>query len=310
MAHDERIYSTHQNGGNYFSDTFPLPMSSAIIVPLILATVLALPSAVWARVRVTITFFWRHGHLPNVARPKLFNEWVQWRKLYDRDMTLAALTDKLHAKSVAANRIGPALVIPTLWFGDRLPNVAPWPMPFIVKANHGCKQFVVVRSDDDWRLAKREAPGWMTRTYGKWLDEWHYRCARRALLVEPFVGPEDGLPVDYKVFVFGGVAEFIQVHLDRGADHRWLYFNRSWESLTPNAADNIQQPVWLAEMLNAAELMAGDRDHLRVDFYEVEDGFRFGETCLFPGSGLDPFDPAALDQAFGRFWTERRITPV
>ena len=285
-------------------------MSSAIILAVILGIPLALPSAAWAQVRVTITFVWRHGYLPNVARPQLFNEWVQWRKLYDRDLTLAALTDKLHAKGVAANRIGLSLIIPTFWFGYRLPDVAPWPMPFIVKANHGCKQFVVVRSDNDWRFAKREAPGWLTSAYGKWLDEWHYKCARRFLLVEPFVGPEEGLPVDYKVFVFGGVAEFIQVHLARDADHRWVYFNRSWERLTSTGAEDIQRPVWLAEMLNAAELMGGDRDHLRVDFYEVEDGFRFGETSLFPGSGLDRFDPASLDQAFGRFWARSRSAPL
>ena len=282
-------------------------MNLAVILVLVLAISLALPSAAWARVRVAITFLWRHGSLPNVARPRLFNEWVQWRKLYDRDLTLAALTDKLHAKAVAANRIGQDLVIPTFWVGDHLPDVAPWPMPFVVKANHGCKQFVVVRSDGDWRIAKREAPGWLTRTYGKWLDEWHYKFSRRVLLVEPFVGPAEGLPVDYKVFVFGGVAEFIQVHLDRHADHRWVYFGRGWERLTSIGAEDIQRPLWLPEMLTAAELMAGDRDHLRVDFYEVDDGFRFGETCLFPGSGLDRFNPASLDQAFGRFWTASRM---
>jgi hypothetical protein len=306
----ERISSSFRNGGASLGDASAVPLGSAFVLALILAIALGVPSAAWARVRVTITFAWRHGYMPNLARPQVFNEWVQWRKLYDRDLALAALTDKQYAKAVAADRIGPSLVIPTLWFGDRLPPVAPWPMPFIVKANHGCRQFVVVRSDHDWRLAKREAPEWLARTYGTWLDEWHYKCARRALLVEPFVGPDEGLPVDYKVFVFGGVAEFIQVHLDRHFDHRWIYFNSSWERLTSTGAEDIQRPAWLAEMLNAAELMAQDRDHLRVDFYEVKDGFRFGETCLFPGSGLDRFDPASLDLAFGRFWTESRSTAV
>jgi hypothetical protein len=285
-----------------------MPMSLAFC--LALAGALALTVAASARARVTMIFLWRHGRLPKVTRPELFNEWVQWRKLYDRDPTLAALTDKLHAKSLAAERIAPALVIPTLWFGKRLPDAAPWPLPFIVKANHGCRQFVVVRCADDWANAKREARGWLTRTYGKWLDEWHYRSARRAILVEPFVGPEHGLPVDYKVFVFGGVAEFIQVHLGRGADHRWMYFDRRWGKLSGSGADQVERPMWLAEMLDAAERMAAGRDHLRVDFYEVGDGFRFGETCLFPGSGLDPFEPASLDQVLGRCWTRSRSTAV
>jgi hypothetical protein len=56
-------------------------------------------------------------------------------------------------------------------------------------------------------------------------------------------------------------------------------------------------------MLNAAEKMAGSRDHLRVDFYEVNGRLWFGETCLFPGSGLDRFAPISLGKTFGDFWS-------
>ena len=214
------------------------------------------------------------------------------------------LTDKLHAKSVATEAVGAWLVIPTYWQGDRLPLVAPWSTPFVVKANHGCGQIVVVRSEDDWRLARRAAPQWLTATYGKWLDEWHYRCARRTILVEPFIGPDEGLPVDYKVFVFGGRAQFVQVHLDRHAKHRWFQFDREWRRLSGSAEDeNIDAPARLEEMLAAAEQIAGDKDHLRVDFYEVEGRLWFGEFCLFPGSGLDRFDPVSLDETFGGYWT-------
>ena len=272
---------------------------------VIFAASLVVPVATSARVRVSITFLWRHGYLPDLARPRTYCEWVQWRKLKDRDLSLAILTDKLHAKSVAAQAVGASLVVPTYWHGDHLPRMAPWPTPFVVKANHGCRQFVVVRCADDWQVALRAAPQWLTATYGKWLDEWHYRCARRTILVEPFIGPEEGLPVDYKVFVFGGRAEFVQVHLDRHANHRWFQLDRDWRRMSgsPNDQDP-DRPLRLNEMLEAAELIAGDRDHLRVDFYEVEGRLWFGEFCLFPGSGLDPFHPNSLDEIFGRYWTK------
>jgi hypothetical protein len=254
---------------------------------------------------VSIIYWWRHGYFPDLQRPRRFNEWVQWRKLEDRNLGLAARTDKLYAKTLAAELIGPSLVIPTLWHGDLLPDQPPWPMPFIVKANHGCRQFVVVRTLQDWRRAKREAPQWLEATYGTWLDEWHYGRAERTLLVEPFIGPERGLPTDYKVFVFGGVAQFVQVHVDRGSDHRWVQFDRHWSRLS-NSRDDIEQPVQLAQMLQAAERIAIGQDHLRVDFYEVDGRLWFGETCLFPGSGLDRFDPPSLDDVFGRCWTRSR----
>ncbi len=265
-------------------------------------------SAEWARLRVSVIFLWRHGYLPDLDNPRLFTEWVQWRKLYDRDLGLAALTDKVYAKAFAAERIGSDLIVPTLWQGERLPDSPPWPMPFVVKSNHGCKQFVVVRCTNDWQRARQLAPGWLKAVYGKWLDEWHYGRARQMLLVEPFIGPAEGLPRDYKVFVFGGVARFVQVHVDRDSRHRWVQYDRHWSKIS-YSSDNLDKPLRLAEMLAAAEKIAGGRDHLRVDFYEVEGRLWFGETCLFPGSGLDRFDPVALDEIFGRLWSEP-LAPV
>lgn len=278
-------------------------MSLAALAALSLVLPLALPSRVdWARVRVSIIYLWRHGYLPNLEQPRLFNEWVQWRKLKDRDLSLAVLTDKLAAKSLASDVLGAEFVIPTLWHGDQLPCTPPWPMPFIVKANHGCQQFVVVRCDEDWEHARSNAPEWLRSPYGKWLDEWHYGRARRTLLVEPFIGPLAGLPVDYKVYVFGGVARFIQVHVGRGKKHRWLQFDRDWRRVS-DGSDNLVAPSHLVAMLEAAEKMAGRRDHLRVDFYEQNGRLWFGETCLFPGSGLDRFEPVTLDKTFGNFWS-------
>jgi hypothetical protein len=264
---------------------------------------LALPSrAQRARIRVSIVYFWRHGYFPNLVQPRLFNEWVQWRKLNDRDLGLAALTDKLATKSFAVDRLGSEFVIPTLWQGEDLPLLPPWPMPFIVKANHGCRQFVIVRCDADWRRARAKAPRWLISTYGRWLDEWHYGRAKRTLLVEPFIGPANGVPIDYKVFVFRGVARFIQVHVERHAQHRWLQYDRHWQKVS-SSSDNVAAPSRLTEMLQAAETIAAHRDHLRVDFYEVDGRLWFGETCLYPGSGLDRFEPVSLDKMFGDFWT-------
>lgn len=234
----------------------------------------------------------------------LFTEWVQWRKLHDRDHGLAMLTDKLFAKDLAAARLGDDFIIPTLWQGTQLPSLPPWPLPVIVKANHGCGQFVVVRDAADWQRALRVAPAWLAKPYGEWLDEWHYTQARRLLLVEPFIGPAHALPVDYKIYVFGGVARCIQVHLDRASRHRWTQYDRQWRRLSASAGDDdVAPPRSLATMLRAAESIAAGRDHLRVDFYEMDGQPLFGEACLFPGSGLDPFHPAELDAQLGAYWS-------
>ena len=213
------------------------------------------------------------------------------------------LTDKLHSKRLAADSLGAAMVVPTLWTGDLLPTAPPAPLPLMVKANHGCGQFMVVKTLEDWRRARIIAPGWLKTAYGVWLDEWHYGAAERTLLVEPFIGDGDILPIDYKIYVFGGRAELVQIHEDRAGSHRWAQFDRDWQQLSRQGSA-IERPSSLPEMLAAAERLAVGREFLRVDFYDIAGRAVFGEFCLFPGSGLDPFDPVELDNRLGRRWSE------
>lgn len=184
-------------------------------------------ASIAARMRVGLVYWWRHRRWPELEAPARFTEWVQWRKLNDRCPVLARLTDKLHSKEIARGRGTAAAVVPTLWSGERLPVAPPAPFPFIVKANHGCNQYRVVRGPEDYALAKAASQRWMKASYGGLLDEWHYRSARRTLLIEPFLGGKGAeLPLDYKVYVFGGRAALVQVHVGRGKAHRWTQFDR------------------------------------------------------------------------------------
>lgn len=55
-------------------------------------------------------------------------------------------------------------------------------------------------------------------------------------------------------------------------------------------------------MIEGAEALAHDLDFVRIDFYEIDGRPRFGEMTFYPGSGLDPFDPAELDIIMGALW--------
>lgn len=258
--------------------------------------------------RVGLAYWWRHGRWPALGSPRRFTEWVQWRKLNDRNERRGRLTDKDHSKKDVAAALGDAFVIPTLWLGEVLPRVAPWPMPFIVKANHGCGQSVIVRTASDYALARELAPDWLRRSYGRWLDEWHYRSARRLILVEPLVGDGEVAPIDYKLFVFAGKAVMVQVHEGRGGDHRWSQYGINGAALSRQRAVT-GLPKSLPEMVAAAERLGTDHDFLRVDFYEIGGRPLFGEYCLYPGSGLDRFDPDGLDEWLGAYWTAQQDGP-
>lgn len=270
-----------------------------------------LPGGAAQRLRINLTYLFRHGRLPDLASPRLFNELVQVRKLTDRDARFPRLADKVLVKRFVADRLGEGWVVPTLWHGAELPAAAAWPAPFVVKSRHGCNQRIFLRSNDyDWSSVVRRTNGWTAGRYGFWLDEWLYGQIEPGILVEPFIGNGRELPVDYKLFVFGGRVEYVQVHLDREHRHRWLVFDRSWTRLTPGSHDSeLRRPTSLSRMIEAAESLARGFDFVRVDMYDVEGRPIFGEMTFYPGSGLEPFDPPSLDAAMGAHWLAALAEP-
>ena len=214
------------------------------------------------------------------------------------------LADKVAVKAFVAERLGSRWVIPTLWQGDALPAEPVWPVPFVVKARHGCNQSRFVFDDEaDWAAIRRAGKGWMRSRYGGWLSEWLYGHIPRGLLVEPFVGSAGAPPIDYKFYVFAGRVEYVQVHLGRGARHRWIVFDRAWNRVSAASTDpDPQRPAALASMIAAAERLSCGFAFLRVDLYETSAGPLFGEMTFYPGSGLDRFSPVSLDARLGADW--------
>ena len=262
------------------------------------------------RLRVRLCYLWRHRRLPDLHRPTRFTELVQTRKLEDRDRRMPPLADKLAVKGHVAALLGPPWVTPTLWSGVELPADAPWPRPFVVKSRHGCRQVVVVREGDDWDAVRARAAEWLKRPYGVWLDEWLYRHIPRGLLVEAFIGPGPALPVDFKLFAFGSRVEYVSVHLDRDLDGgrpRQIVMDRDWRRVAGDAPDpDPPRPACLDRMVEGAEALAAPFDFVRVDLYDLPDGPRFGEMTFYPGSGLDRFEPEALDREMGDHWLRAR----
>lgn len=264
--------------------------------------------AVGARSRVRLTYLARFGRLPNLARPRLFTEWVQWRKLHDRSGHHPALMDKIAAKAMAAAVLGPEWVIPTLWSGRLLPMKPPVRERAMLKARHGCNQNAVLEyplPGPEWESLRKQTRAWCAAPYGQALDEWAYRPTPRGLLIEPFVSDTGALPIDYKIYVFGGRATHVQVHLGRDTRHRWLLHDRDFRPLTATS-ETVAPPGSLAAMLAGAEALAASEDFMRVDFYEIGGKPLFGEFCLYPGSGLDRFGSPGLDREMGRLWSQAR----
>ena len=250
--------------------------------------------------RLHLAYLWRHRRLLDLRAPMRFTELVQGRKLHDRDPRLPLLIDKAAVKTFVRDRIGSEWVTPTLWHGQRPPARPPSRGPFVIKSRHGCNQRRLVLHPAQWSDAKRVGPRWMNRSYRGWLAEWGYAAVPRGLLVEPYLGRGEVRPIDYKLYVFHGRVEAIQVHLDRATRDRWMLLDRRWRPL--NGGEVPIRPRSLDAMIAAGEELARDFAFVRTDFYATEPHPRFGEMTFYPGSGLDPFSSPAVDDWLGSLW--------
>lgn len=269
-----------------------------------LATLGVLP----VRAAVMIEYRRKLGGWPDIDNPRTFNEKIQWRKIHGDHATYARLADKIAVKAHVREVLGEAFVIPTLWEGKELPdrNARDWPAPFVVKANHGSgmNQFVFNTQAFDWSKVEKSCRKWMRKPYRKYLGERFYSAIERKILVEPLIADN---PIDYKFYVFDGRAEYIHVDTGRFLQHKRCFFDRNWTRLPfsleyPIEDREIPCPPHLGEMIAAAEKLGAGLDFVRIDFYDLPDGPKFGEMTFAPGSGYELFNPLEYDSTLGSHW--------
>lgn len=265
------------------------------------------------RLALHLIYYGHYRRWPNLARPRLYSELLQAAKLGPRDPRLIVQGAKLSAKEFVREHLGEDWLIPTLWSGAVLPASPPWEPPFVVKANHGSGWIEVFRpGDTHWAALAEKAHGWVGQTYGRRFREWHYAEMPACLLVEPFVGEDGEFPTDYRLYVFDGRVEFLQVTArERGHDwFRGAFYDRDWgrlpfHSLHPlGEDDDFPPPASFDRMIAAAERLGAGHAFVRVDLYELDGRPTFSEMTFFPGSGYAT--PLEDDVRFGALWTREK----
>lgn len=249
------------------------------------------------RLRLEVLYRRKVGRSPNFNNPTYFTEKVQVAKLKWRSPRMVALADKVLAKQIVADKLGPDWITPTLYAGPDLPprTERNWPVPFVVKANHrsGANHFVRSPGDCDWDVIEAKVKGWLRSRYGAMKAEWVYGPIKPQVLVEPFIGTGRS-PDDFRFYVFGGKVEFVSLNWDRYDGIKRAAFDVHWNRLPfvmtddePYYGERIpERPASLSEMIQAAKVLAEGFPFARVDFYEIDGRPRFGEVTFYPNSGL------------------------
>ena len=253
----------------------------------------------------------RIGYPLDLNDPKTFNEKLQWLKLHDRNPLYTKLVDKAEVKPWVAERIGWEHVVPTLGVWDTFDEIDFGALPdrFVLKCTHDSGGLAICRdrATFDVAAARRKIERSLANNYFWSGREWPYKDVRPRIIAEEYLDPADGQRdlTDYKVMCFGGKArcEFTCTGRADG-DLRVDFFDTEWSHLPftrhyPNAEVPPEAPSRLKEMVAMAERLSEGMPFVRVDFYEVAGQYYFGEMTLYPGSGMEEFDPERWDEELG-----------
>lgn len=251
------------------------------------------------------------GRSPDLVHPRLFNDKIRWRIMYDRRPLLALCSNRLAARDYVAARAGEKYLVPLLGVFDR-PEEIPWEEispPYVVKATHGSKMNIIVRdaAEVDPERFEKTIREWLKTNYYHVGWEWSYKHVPRRIIIERFIGQDGKIPEDYKIHCFHGEPQAIAVCFDRFTpERRFTWRDPSWNVLTFVSrryppGEPTPPPSRLEEMLELSRVLSKDFDYIRVDLYCVEDRVYFGELTPTQASGRQPLSDAG-EVWMGDFW--------
>ena len=264
---------------------------------------------------LVVRFVLKLRRLPNVAVPRTAADRFLWRKIFDRNPLFPELCDKLRAKQYVARKC-PELNIPkVLWSGTDFHDIPDDVLkePVVLKSNHASGQIAFVDHDGPDRAhLKQQTDRWLSRAYGQEKGEWGYRNIDRKIFVEELLlGPDGDHLLDVNVYVVNGRVQHVQCMRDSyGADPNTTRYDRDGNPLEPHDSPKftyrvVDVPDQYPRLIELAERLGADFDHIRCDFYLVGDAIYFGELTLYALSGY-PEDDSWLEKRWQRNWDLRQ----
>ncbi len=244
------------------------------------------------------------GEFPNYISPSSWTEKMQWRKVFDRNPLFKIFCDKLKVREYV-HQFQTELIFPRfIWVGET-PDLIPFRKinePYVIKPNHRSGRFIKVKNSQDIDIKKtiKTCNKWLNRPHGRHLGEWGYQGVKGRLIIEEYLGffDKDVITLDFKFFVFSGRVKYIQVESKSGNENFLTFLDRNGEIIPlkkwigrlahdkmPKQLSTINIPENIGNMVDIAETVAKDLDHIRVDLYSVDEKIYFSELTPYDGSG-------------------------
>jgi len=270
-------------------------------------------------------YFHRFGFYPDLCRPRLLSEKINWLKLHGVTPLHVRCADKIAVRPWVADRIGAEYLVRAILMTRDAAELRPEIIPdrqFAVKANNDTGSAILCHDRDhfDWEDCRRSIHHAMNRRFWRVQRELQYRDIPPGVIVEEMLHPDDpafGL-TDYKLHCFHGEPAFVELQLrPDGVLYSALYtldWRRFPHRLMAEESNSVEypfdypRPERLDAMIALARRLSEPFPLCRVDLYETGSRLWFGELTFTPSAGLERFesfhpapgeDPTALDAHYG-----------
>lgn len=258
----------------------------------------------------------RTGKNLNLNDPQTFNEKIQWSKLYDSTPIKTRLADKYLVRDWITEKIGNKYLIPLLGVYNSFEEIDfnKLPNQFVIKCNHGCGYNIIVKDKTKMNLKdiKIKLNKWLVENFAlKYGLELHYRDIKPKIIIEQFIENKKskGDLYDYKFWCFNGKVYYIQFLSERNLDGlKMAFYDKQWNKQNftysyPLDIKNIEKPSNLDEMIELAEKLSAEFNHVRVDFYRMDDGtIYFGEMTFTSASGTCKWNNEEINKKLGKLF--------
>jgi hypothetical protein len=205
------------------------------------------------------------------------------------------MIDKIAAKQFVASLIGEQYIVPLLGAWSRFEDIDfnILPNAFVLKCNHDSGSYVIVpdKNQIDLENAKFRLNNALKNDYYHTLHkQWGYKDITPMILAEPLL-PDNRLEI--QVFCNNGAPVFFLVRSDLGGNELSGFavcYSIDWRKRNYRIDQfpdvDVPRPRNYDKIIQFSRLLSKDTLHLRVDFYELENGDLFiGELTFYSHGG-------------------------
>jgi hypothetical protein len=252
--------------------------------------------------------------MPNIFRPRTFNEKIQRRILFDRNPRLTLFADKLLVRGFVKSRLGDDKYLTELYAvvasAAEIEQLR-LPAKFVMKPNHlsDAVRFVTGHPSVLPEELESLAAKWLRMNFYDVYQEWAYKNIKPCIMFEELLEDDGKVPDDYKFFCFDGEPRFFYYYKDRHGEEPGMNFYDLDMSLLPvrmkgikNFNEEFRAPPNFEKMLEIARGLSAGVDFVRVDLYNIHGRIVFGELTNYPTNGRIEFTPPEWDLKFGSYW--------